>query len=435
MFAIATATDPEILIIDEVLGTGDGYFAWKASERMKKFCARGRALLYVSHSLASVMQMCDKVVWMQNGSVRMEGEASYVLGQYELDFRKSEDESLRRQQGNGKSRIAMAAPDELVETGQMRLRVVPKAGGHFFATHYVRSIRVGGIEPKLLEVPLELVDSSSPDVAAGLDLLSSEWGRMHERGGHECRALARTAGRNLGGQFVVGAKLAPSQLHLDFEVEVVASSTDAREKLTVEMLDSGDGTWKGLAEVEPSSVDREWIQQRFHGRYTAIDEKQAEYVKGTVGAAAASVAEILGIDLVSDGGQSLVVRECEPFEIQVRVRFNRSPQLADVGIKLTRMDGVYAFWQSSGMVGGNLKLPSGEHVVRFIFAENHLGAGDYFVNAHVSNGWQYPENYPYSRVFARVINGLTFRVMREMTEVDFGVLNQRVKVMVEECSR
>ena len=42
-FAIATAADPEILIIDEVLGTGDGYFAWKAYRRMKEFCARGHA--------------------------------------------------------------------------------------------------------------------------------------------------------------------------------------------------------------------------------------------------------------------------------------------------------------------------------------------------------------------------------------------------------
>ena len=91
-FAIATAIEPEILIIDEVLGTGDGYFAWKAMKRMQEFCARGRAIVFVSHSMASVQQMCDRAVWMQHGSVRLEGEVSYVLKQYELDFRKSEDE-------------------------------------------------------------------------------------------------------------------------------------------------------------------------------------------------------------------------------------------------------------------------------------------------------------------------------------------------------
>src|SRR5439155_7545065 len=96
-FAIATATEPDILIIDEVLGTGDGYFAAKAHRRMLEFCARGRALLFVSHSLAAVQQMCDRVVWMQNGTVRMQGEAEHVLKQYELDFRKAEDEELRAQ--------------------------------------------------------------------------------------------------------------------------------------------------------------------------------------------------------------------------------------------------------------------------------------------------------------------------------------------------
>ena len=61
-FGIATATTPELLIVDEVLGTGDGYFAWKAYQRMKDFCARGRALLFVSHSISAVQQMCDRAI-------------------------------------------------------------------------------------------------------------------------------------------------------------------------------------------------------------------------------------------------------------------------------------------------------------------------------------------------------------------------------------
>ncbi len=48
-FAIATAVSPEILIIDEVLGAGDGYFANKGRARMHEMCERGRALIFVSH--------------------------------------------------------------------------------------------------------------------------------------------------------------------------------------------------------------------------------------------------------------------------------------------------------------------------------------------------------------------------------------------------
>ena len=82
------------------------------------------------------------------------------------------------------------------------------------------------------------------------------------------------------------------------------------------------------------------------------------------------------------------------------------------------------------MTGDNLEAPSGEKLISFRFAPNTLGAGEYYVNAHVSDGWLYPENYPYERVYARAVNATSFRVMPELTEVDFGVLNLRVPVDV-----
>ena len=88
-FGIATAADPDILIIDEVLGTGDGYFAGKATARMKEFCSRGRALILVSHSTAAVQQMCNRALWMEGGGVRLLADAEHVVKQYELDFRKA----------------------------------------------------------------------------------------------------------------------------------------------------------------------------------------------------------------------------------------------------------------------------------------------------------------------------------------------------------
>ena len=428
-FAIATATDPEILIIDEVLGAGDGYFAWKAYQRMKEFCARGRALLFVSHSLSAVQQMCDKVVWMQNGGVRLEGEATYVLRQYELDFRRVEDENLGRRQRRANGLTAL--PSELPQDSELRLRIVPTNGGHFFATHYVRSIWVEGVQPQVVQVPLELVGPETKGVGGYLDILSSEWGRFHERRGVACRSLAHTTGRNVGGQFAV--EIAPPQLDptIGFDVEVIAASTDSREGLAVQMLDEVNGTWKALALSEACSIDRDWNRLRFRGEYRAPNKIEAARVKAAVTAAAKPEAEIVSIVLICDGEKRFVVKEQQPFEIQVGVLFNSSPDIADVGIKLTRADGVYVFWQSSGMVAGNMVHPSGERTARFMFSENLIGAGEYLVTAVVSNGWSYPENYPYSQIFARVVNGLSFRVMRELSELDLGVLNQRVDVVVE----
>ena len=94
-FAIATAVSPEILIIDEVLAVGDGYFANKAMRRMKEMCDRGRALLFVSHSTSAIRSMCDTAVWFEGGEIRLKGSVDYVIKQYELDMLRGDEETTR----------------------------------------------------------------------------------------------------------------------------------------------------------------------------------------------------------------------------------------------------------------------------------------------------------------------------------------------------
>lgn len=83
MFATATAIRPDILIIDEVLGAGDTYFAAKSSARMQALASSGCTLLLVSHSTAQVLQFCDRAVWLENGRVQMMGDAFSVVKRYE----------------------------------------------------------------------------------------------------------------------------------------------------------------------------------------------------------------------------------------------------------------------------------------------------------------------------------------------------------------
>ena len=135
--------------------------------------------------------------------------------------------------------------------------------------------------------------------------------------------------------------------------------------------------------------------------------------------------------MLVDGEPATSVRERGSFEIVVRVEFNHRVDVADVAIKLTRSDGVYVFWQSSGLEGSNLLRPEGVKQVRFGFQDHLLGAGEYSVSASVANGWDFPQNYPYSEVYARVVGELKFRVTPELRELDFGVINMRVPVTVE----
>lgn len=82
-FAVATAYTADIVIIDEVLGAGDIYWAEKIARRMDQLCEQGSTLLLVSHSLDQIARFCERVVWIERGKVVMDGTALDVTRRYE----------------------------------------------------------------------------------------------------------------------------------------------------------------------------------------------------------------------------------------------------------------------------------------------------------------------------------------------------------------
>jgi lipopolysaccharide transport system ATP-binding protein len=83
MFATATAISPDILIVDEILGAGDAYFSAKSALRMERLATSGCALLLVSHSMQQVLQFCERAIWLERGTIVMDGEALAVVKVYE----------------------------------------------------------------------------------------------------------------------------------------------------------------------------------------------------------------------------------------------------------------------------------------------------------------------------------------------------------------
>ena len=82
-FAVATMVNPEILICDEVLSVGDAAFQEKSYKRMMELMHGGTTVLFVSHSLPQIREMCSRVVWLDHGSVRMFGPTQAVCDTYE----------------------------------------------------------------------------------------------------------------------------------------------------------------------------------------------------------------------------------------------------------------------------------------------------------------------------------------------------------------
>lgn len=81
-FALATATRPDILIVDEVLSVGDSYFQHKSFDRVRAFKEQGTAIILVTHGLADVRALCDRVILLDKGAVLKDGQPDEVVDYY-----------------------------------------------------------------------------------------------------------------------------------------------------------------------------------------------------------------------------------------------------------------------------------------------------------------------------------------------------------------
>lgn len=81
-FAVAIHTDPDVLLVDEVLAVGDEAFAHQCLRRIEELLSAGRTVLFVSHSLALVEDLCSRVLWLDRGQVRLVGEPRRVVDAY-----------------------------------------------------------------------------------------------------------------------------------------------------------------------------------------------------------------------------------------------------------------------------------------------------------------------------------------------------------------
>lgn len=82
-FSVATVVEPEILIVDEVLSVGDADFQKKSQDRMKNLMDGGCTVLFVSHSIKQIRDMCDKVLWIEHGEMIAFGETNKICDAYE----------------------------------------------------------------------------------------------------------------------------------------------------------------------------------------------------------------------------------------------------------------------------------------------------------------------------------------------------------------
>jgi lipopolysaccharide transport system ATP-binding protein len=93
-FAVAANLESDILLVDEVLAVGDGEFQKKCLQAMDDLHGGGRIVLFVSHNLAAIENLCSRAVWIDNGCLRLDGNPKDVIAAYMATFADSRDQSL-----------------------------------------------------------------------------------------------------------------------------------------------------------------------------------------------------------------------------------------------------------------------------------------------------------------------------------------------------
>src|SRR5207302_6344643 len=81
-FSIATAIEPEVLLVDEVLSVGDRAFQEKARKRMRQMMAQAELMVVVSHDLGSLARLCERGIWLDHGKIVMQGPIDDVIAAY-----------------------------------------------------------------------------------------------------------------------------------------------------------------------------------------------------------------------------------------------------------------------------------------------------------------------------------------------------------------
>lgn len=126
-FAVAIAVDPDLLVIDEALAVGDEAFQRKCFARIEELKANGTAVLFVSHSAGAVLQLCDRVVLMDDGEALLQGQPKAVIAHYHRLLYASE---RRRAQIRLEIASLSAATDDVAATSAAPLAEVPAVEPH-----------------------------------------------------------------------------------------------------------------------------------------------------------------------------------------------------------------------------------------------------------------------------------------------------------------
>jgi ABC-type polysaccharide/polyol phosphate transport system ATPase subunit/SAM-dependent methyltransferase len=259
MFAVSTSINPKLLVLDEILGVGDAYFAQKSQARLQELCEKNETtVLLVSHDIYAAARLCNRMIWIDKGRVIIDGISSTVMKAYEDSIRAQEEARLRQKKFRYLETSLNQTPENNLE--HVRIEFFSKNNMPLNGIVYFSRITLKKHDGTTLELPLTSghQDSHAPH----LDLNDGCWGSPTDWNGRHSRPMLNHGSpfHSVSGSFV-GSKLGSLDLLSHFEVEYwMEADSDLLLRVFVnqESVDLGPlptvaGAWNSHTAKIPSS--------------------------------------------------------------------------------------------------------------------------------------------------------------------------------------
>ena len=374
MFSTATAITPELLVLDEVLGVGDAYFAQKSYERMRELTDRaGTTLLLVTHDIYSAVKICDRLIWIDRGRVLMDGDGPVVMKAYEDSIRQQEEARLRARKQNRSRERAPESSQIVIEIQSAGNRPLPAP----VAISRIELVN-GGARHRL---PLD-INAFDETRLAHLQKEGAAWGEAGVDHGREARPFL-----NYGSPF-----------HKVAGVLSIAGGLDPQAVLEIDYRTAQPFTalvrvFEGARLRELGSLEAtagEWQTWAAPVRQQGTAAPAGAVAAGIHGTGSITVDDIATVD--ASGEEVHVFQHGSPFELRLRYRINQ-PDLrerAQVLIALHR-EGIQDVCRviTRDLLFDARSRDAGE--IRLSMPHLPLGVGNYTVTVMVAREGYYDE--------------------------------------------
>ncbi|MGE0625209.1 MAG: ABC transporter ATP-binding protein [Pseudomonadales bacterium] len=393
-FAVATTIDPEILIVDEILGAGDAYFLGKCVQRMKDLTHGGTTVLFVSHDMSSIQPLCDRGVWLDRGSVLADGDLLDVIKAYSARVRHDEEIRIRaRLLSVSRSRAADLAGREAMEM----FRLIGADPAHPVPAVPVAITRISyGTESiDAMDVDLEEATALSRIVD---EPKGTNWSPLRTMDGRSCRLFGDFGGRFLHAPFQIDWSGIPWR---DRVLEIEYRET--REKIALEQFHPSQAGYVRLGELAAGSSG-EWRNARFSiSAACAVEEQESQSRRAVpdldvqelspedrYGTGPLRITAFGFFDEAGERRHTLITGECAG---AVLVYNTDEPVLDPVAvIAVYRPDGSCAMQVISNWEGRRLGELRSEGTLVVGFDPLLLGPGDYIVSVAMFKDYDLSSN-------------------------------------------